>query len=162
MMTNDNMFLRYYIAKNIPLTMEGRELTPATQASVVIMRVGYERGVNAFEDEIRKVANELKAEKFDERYAAYNEQKQKDAEYKDEAFEAELSELNAKVLEVRKKRATEPSDAKERLLTEAELADIIAVIKTEGNMKVNFGTKEDEGMPREQFVGMVAAYLVES
>ena len=159
-MTYNEVFTRHTAVQNVPLTMEGRALPAKTQASVVLKRVYYGNLVDGFEKDMQKAVEDFKTEGFDERLMKYREAKDKDGNHTDEAFEQELEELNAKYAEARNQKAVEEVSAKPRLLTEGELADIIEVVGVTGDMEIMVAGKT-EVMPKERFISMLAAVMVE-
>lgn len=72
-MTYEEAFYKRVILANIPLVYEGRKLPKSETASVMLMRVAYNKIVDEFQEDMRKVEEDLKKEGFSERSQAIAE-----------------------------------------------------------------------------------------
>lgn len=69
-MTYEEIFMRRAILSNIPLVFEGRKLGKSEVASVMLMRVAYNKKTEEFNKCMEDVLKGLKKEGFDERAQA--------------------------------------------------------------------------------------------
>lgn len=72
-MTYEEVFYKRVILANIPLVYEGRKLPKSETASVMLMRVACNKIVDEFQEDMRKVEEDLKKEGFSERSQAIAE-----------------------------------------------------------------------------------------
>lgn len=77
-------------------------------------------------------------------------------------FRRERAELEEAYMEARRKKAAEPVAVKNGRLTQQEYADVCGLLGAEGDMdfRVPGSGQEPVKMPREYFLGLVAASLV--
>lgn len=190
-MTHNEVFKRQAIVMNIPLVYEGRELPSKLQAKLMIMRVTYDKAVEAFRAKMQEVAKGLKSKGYDELEAEINKMytaENKEKAYKewngegekpaeptkeelDEAkkiraekfddYEAKKSALLAKLNEAYAQEGETQSDIKVKKFTEEEYAEIIEMIKTEGTIKYTNAHGNVLEIPKVVFFGLIAADLVE-
>lgn len=73
-----DVFLKKAILRNIPIAFEGRKLGKAEVASVMLMRVAYEKKVEEFNKDMEEVLKGLKKEGFDDRAQAIAEMEKVD------------------------------------------------------------------------------------
>lgn len=160
-MTYNEAFLKRALVANIPLVLEGRELSASMQAKVMLMRVAYDKLFNEFEEDVKKALEGFKSEGFDDRLRAYSEMNNVDAKLKaveewdgegdepkspteeeiknadetrktKEEFEKELEEVNKKYMEARAQKSNEDIASVPKMFTEDELAEIIRVVTLVG------------------------------
>lgn len=176
-MKNFELLNNHAILSNIPLIFESRELSSKLQAKIMLMRVSYEKYVTAFDEKIKEALEKMKPEGFND--LAREVEKMRSIEAKIDASESELAEAKKirdeklaeyepkekdvieKFNELRKQELENESDIKVKKFTEDEYAEIISIVKSEGDeypYKVNGQTIK---VPRLQFLGMIAANLVE-
>lgn len=76
-------------------------------------------------------------------------------------FEAEKQELEEATQEAQTKKAAEKVEMKNATLTRSELADLYELLGTDGTIDYHTpGKDEADPMPREMFLGLIAANLV--
>lgn len=81
-MTYNDIFLKRAILRNIPIAFEGRKLGKTEVASVMLMRVVYEKKVEEFNKDMEEVLKGLKKEGFDDRAQAIAEMEKVDLQKK--------------------------------------------------------------------------------
>lgn len=72
-MTYNDVFLRRNLLLNIPLSKDGNKLPKSTAASLMLLRVSYQRKVDEFIKILEDVQKEFKKEGYDERARAVSE-----------------------------------------------------------------------------------------
>ena len=189
-MKNVEMLNNQQVVSNIPLVFEGRELSSKLQAKVMLMRVSYDKAASAFDEKTREALKGVKPEGFDDlaqeiermksieakekAFKEWNGEGEKPAEptkdeladakkireEKFEDYEAKEKIVLEKFMEIRKQEMDEECELKQKKFTEDEYAEIISVVKTEGEFeyKTNNGSFKIERMG---FLAMIAANLVE-
>lgn len=174
-MTNEEMFSKRMVLFNIPMMLGDESLSPKLQARLMLMRVAYDKGVAAFEDDMKAVVKELKKEGFDERSqkmqrleeidgkedATAEEKKEAEGLRKEKpAYDKEMEELNKGYMEARSLKMSEKSEMPERMLSMDEFTEIIQMIKMYGDIEIQFGDGPKQTMTRENFIGFIASMLV--
>lgn len=188
-MKNSEIVNASIIVSNIHLVFEGRELSNKMQAKIMLMRVGLDKKVAAFNEKIQEALKGVKPEGFDDLAREIEKMRQIEARHKavsewngegekptvptekeiDEAdkirkekyFEYEEKEkvVLEKYAEIRKQELDAECDFNLRKFTEEEYAEIISLIKSEGEYPyiVNGNTFT---ISRIEFLGIIAANLV--
>ena len=189
-MKNFEMLNNQVIISNIPFVYDGRELSSKLQAKLMLMRVSYNKSVAAFEDKINEALKGFKPEGFDDlsrdvERMRYIESKVKDckewcgsgdkpseptAEELEESakiraekltdYESKEKVLIEKWKELRIQELEEECPHNIRKITEDEYAEIIEVIKTEGEIEYNFNGRKNK-IEKTQFLELIAAGLVD-
>lgn len=167
------------IVKNIPLIFEGRKLPKGMNSTVILIRVQYEKYVEEFNSLMEKVQKELKKDGFDERTTEIESMKKvferkklfeegkntendvepteeelkkaEETKLKEEDYNTELAELNAEYQKAYLEKLKEEVNFKERKFSKEELDEIIDLIGTEGDIKIN-----DNSVPKEHFINTIA------
>lgn len=177
--------------KNVPLMFEGRALPSKLQAKVVLIKVAYDKALMAFNEKLREVYNGLKPEGFDELEAKVKKMEAVEAkekahkewngegdrpaeptkEEKEEAaaireknlktYEEQVKDLNGKFNEAYMQELKEDAAVKENILTEDELAAIIEVIGTDGEMDFVNNEGRKFKVNRCEFIDMIASAFVD-
>lgn len=177
--------------KNVPLMFEGRALSSKLQAKVVLIKVAYDKALMAFNEKLREVYNGLKPEGFDELEAKVKKMEAVEAkdkahkewngegdrpaeptkEEKEEAaairekdlktYEEQVKDLNGKFNEAYMQELKEDAAVKEKTLTEDELAAIIEVIGTDGEMDFVNNEGRKFKVNRCEFIDMIASAFVD-
>lgn len=189
-MKNVRLFNNYNIVSNIPLVFEGRELPSKLQAKLMLMRVGYDKAVMAFNEKCQEALNGFKPEGFDElareiermdtieskdkNFKEWNGEGKKPSEPTKEELEeaAKIREekledykqkekiVSEKWAEIRRLEIGEECPTKMKILTEEDYAIIIELIRTEG--KIDYTVNgQTFNIDRVQFLEFIAANLVE-
>lgn len=78
-----------------------------------------------------------------------------------EEFEAEKKELEEEYVTARQKRAEQKVEVKNGMFSRSEYAEICEVIGYEGEIEVSGFADVPVKIPREEFLGMIAAHLVQ-
>ena len=78
-----------------------------------------------------------------------------------EEFEAEKKELEEEYVTARQKRAEQKVEVKNGMFSRSENAEICEVIGYEGEIEVSGFADVPVKIPREEFLGMIAAHLVQ-
>ena len=78
-----------------------------------------------------------------------------------EEFEAEKKELEEEYVTARQKRAEQKVEVKNGMFSRSEYAEICEVIGYEGELEVSGFADVPVKIPREEFLGMIAAHLVQ-
>lgn len=189
-MKNVRLLNNHAIVANIPLAYEGRELPSKLQAKLMLMRVGYDKAVAAFNEKVREALNGLKPEGFDElareiermrvieakekAFKEWDEEGEKPAEPTKEEleeaaqirkeklvdYEPKEKEVIEKWEEIRKQELEEECIPKMKAFTEEEYAAIIDVVKTEGEIDYTVNGQTFK-IERIQFLELIAANLIE-
>ena len=81
-MKYSEVYDRNNLLVNIPLSMDGRQLTKGTAASVMLLRVAYGKKIQELENDLQEVLKGLKKEGFDERSQAVAEMERVEAQKK--------------------------------------------------------------------------------
>ena len=189
-MKNGQMLDRRAILKNVPLVYEGRELGAKLQAKLMLMRVAYDKAAAAFNEKMQEVLKGLKPDGFDELAQAVEKMKLTDRKAKAHAewdgegerpakpsdkemeeaksvreekladYEAKLAELKVKYNEAVRMELEEECGMAEKYLTEDEYAEVVAVVKTEGDMTIIRDDGGEIALKRTDFLAMVGADFV--
>ena len=190
-MKNLELLNSYPIVMNIPLSYEGRELPSRLQAKLMLMRVGYDKAVSAFNEKIDEALNGFKPEGFDNLVREIGRMESIEARQKafedwngegegpikpslDELNEAQkirsekMDEYKLKTKDVWEKRCElnnqeldEECNACLRKLTEEEYASIVELVRTDGEFEFRTATRGVSKMPKTLFLSMVASVLVD-
>lgn len=176
-MTYTEIFNKAQIARQIPLVFEGRSLPTDMNASVVLLRVQYEKFINELNTLMQDVSKQLKKEGFDDRQKEYNDmhsvferkakaekgeegvtmpteselKKAEETKLKEEDIAKEITEFNESYNKAYIEKLKETVDIKERLFTPQELNELIKLIGVEGTIKIN-----DNEVSKEQFINTIA------
>lgn len=174
-MTNNELFIKRLTLLNIPLLFEGNQLPDKLKAKLMIMRVAYDKAVNSFEDDMKEVLKNLKKEGYDERAQKIHRMKEIDGkedatkEEKKEAdeirgteeeFNKETETLNKDYSTAYQQKLEDKSDMKPKFLSIEDYTDIIAMIGTEGIIKIKWTSPDLIEVNKEEFLSMIANCLV--
>lgn len=189
-MKNSEIINASIIASNIHLVFEGRGLSNKMQAKIMLMRVGLDKKVAAFNEKIQEALKGVKPEGFDDLAREVGNMRQVEARSKavaewngegekpteptkeelDEAkkireeklsdYEEKEKVVLEKLVEIRKQELDEDSGYTLKKFTEDEYAEIISMIKSEGEYPYVVNG-ETFTIRRIDFLGIIAANLVE-
>lgn len=177
-MTWTELTSRANILRNVPFFQGDRRLKPETTASLMLLRVAYERREQELRDFMADVAKRLKPEGYDQRAAAVSKmrdiesRRDGDGEQPTEEELSEAAETRKSVLpqyerekedfekafeEAARKKTREEVTVDARPLTRAEYADICALVGVEGDVELRVqGNPEPLKVPAAQLLAWVA------
>lgn len=195
-MTYEEILGKRNISSNIPLVYEGRELSREMKATVVLMKVSYDKVAAEFDKDMQEVLKGLKKEGFDDR--SRDIQKMEEIDKRKKAFQAwkkgakdekgndiprptaptdeELKEIE-KIRETKEnyddeckeldelyrkayiEKLKETVKFTERKFSASDLAEIIGMLGTDGDMVLTVNGIENR-IAKEAFISLVAANLV--
>lgn len=176
-MKNFEVFNKAVVVKNIPLAFEGRELPSKLQAKLMLMRVSYEKFSASFNEKLQDVLKGLKAEGFDELAQKIREmesieknenatpeeiekaQQIRHADY--DNYKKQEKELLEKYQEAYNQELNEESGFNEKKFSEEELAEIIDMIKTDGEIDFVGGDGNAVKIKKMELIGLIASVFVE-
>lgn len=150
------------LVANIPFVCEGRSLPSKLQARLMLMRVTLDKAVNAYREKMQEVMNGLKPDGFDDLMKEVKEPGEGVSvpEDKVKEYEDKEKELLEKYNEANREEMDNESGVSIKKFTEDELAQIIEVMTTEGEMDFKSSGGEVK-MAKVEFLAGVASVLVE-
>lgn len=171
-MTYAEALNKHALVGAIELMANGKRLEKSTAATVMMLKVSFDKIAYEFNDKMKEIVKGLKPEGFDERQRNFakmqeinskenaTEEEKKEVEELAkglEGFEEELSILNDEEQEAYKKLLKEECNVKSASITKDDWANIYEVMGVEGNSKLSIG---NEPLSNEQFLSILAASLV--
>ena len=184
-MTYEEILGKRNISSNIPLVYEGRELSREMKATVVLMKVSYDKVAAEFDKDMQEVLKGLKKEGFDDRsrdiqkmeeidkrkekndngekdIVAPTDEELKEAERireKKEDYDKEVKELDESYRKAYVEKLKETVKFTERKLSSSDLAEIIGMLGTDGNMEITINGNKNN-VSKESFISLIASELV--
>lgn len=175
-MKNYELLDTHSVIMNIPMSYNGKELSSKLQARIILMKVSYDKAVNAFNGKLKEVMEQLKPEGFNDLLKAVQKMeaiRKKSSPSKEEIEEAKKIEseilpnyklkekaLIEKYIIAREEELEEEATITPKKLSEFEYEELVEVIGASGEMELVVNKKTIK-LQKEDFLSGVAALLVE-